>query len=644
MAAAAGCNFLDVVPDDTATLDDAFKNEQTAEAFLFTCYSYQYDYRNWRGLPGRLSTDELCMESRWGIEWFPIRKYNEGVVGSSSGLGTDLYDMRDTWLDLYQGIRQCHTFLDNIDDVTPVNTAPDVYARLKNQWKGEATFLLAYYHQLIFQIYGPAALIKTSNLEPHARSSAEECASTIAAWYDYAASVLPDNQGRANYGRADKMIALAQKAKMLLYAASPLYNGDPEGVFSDASDAFKQLVHIGTPDQAKWEAARIAAKAAIDFAKEQGKTIYIFNGVDPVTRQAVATDQRKAYLSCRNVLIDSYNSEIIWGYGGTSRIEGDQWARHVVPRGLGTRGANLGDPVGGLAPTLAAVKIFYTSNGKPPESDPQLGYDWSTERMTVPAGASTCNLHLGREQRFYAAIGYDGGVYEFNDWTEHTLNFKRGANSDDKFKQGLYVGNTGTTNDINTSIANQDRSETGYCHKKDINPRGVATSSAWTPYQYVFPLMRLADLYLMYAEACAHSTGSLDQTAKEYLKEIHNRAGLDGNNIYYANYQNDNLVEAIRRERMIELIFESHWHYDLRRWEIADKWHGGRMWGNQGFDEKDGMWGLNILGTTNAELYREVNTNGGLSIPYRFQKRMYLMPIYYEHINKNPLLVQNPGY
>ena len=159
----ASCNMLDVVPDDTATLADAFKDEDKAEGFLFTCYSYQYDPRNFRTVPGRATTDEMVAESRWGAQWFPFKQYNENVIGSSFSMGTGLYDWRDIWLDGYQAIRQCYIFLENIDAVVPKTTPANVFEPLKQQWKGEAIFLLAYYHHLIFQNYGPIVLVEAAD-------------------------------------------------------------------------------------------------------------------------------------------------------------------------------------------------------------------------------------------------------------------------------------------------------------------------------------------------------------------------------------------------------------------------------------------------------------------------------------------------
>ncbi|MDR0542010.1 MAG: RagB/SusD family nutrient uptake outer membrane protein [Dysgonamonadaceae bacterium] len=647
---ATGCNFLDVVPDDTATLADAFKNEDTAEGFLFTCYSYQFDYRNFRTVPGRATTDEIVAESRWGAQWFPFKQYNENVVGSSFSMGTGLYDWRDIWLDGYQAIRQCYIFLENIDGVVPVNTPSNVYEGLKKQWKGEALFLVAYYHHLIFQNYGPLVLLEGTDNSPHPRSKVDDCVNKIVEWYDQAIDMLPANTGAADYGRVNAMIAKAMKAKLLLYAASPIFNGDPENVFNNADPRFVELINKQR-DNTKWERALTAINEAITFAEGQGKRLYEYTGTDPVTKQAVASPERQAYLNVRNLLIDSWNSEIIWGSGGgsntggTQRIDGDEWERHVAPKGLGTRRNSEGNPVGGLSPSLAAVKIFYTSNGLPPENDINRGYDWTEAgRMAIPAGEKTCNLHLNREQRFYAAIGYDQGIYEYNGWTEHPLSLKRGKNGDDYYIQGLRVQGDGGSGQLQTAIQNQDRLETGYVLKKTINPKSVATSGTFTPTAFVWPVIRLADLYLQYAEACAEAKGNLDDKAKGYIEKIHRRAGLNGANFYYRNYTGTQLVEAVRRERMIELIFESAWHYDLRRWELAEKWHNGQLWGNLGYSEREGMWGLNILGLDDATFYQEVNKVGSMSTPYKFDKRMYFMPIYYQHININDLLVQNPGY
>lgn len=636
---ATSCDFLDVVPDDTATLADAFKNETTTEAFLFTTYSYQMEYRNWRSVPGRLTTNEMVAESRWGDIWFPFKLYNTNQTGSSN---LQLYDV---WQNSYTAIRLCYIFLENVDNAKPDNISVEAFEGLKNRWKGEAKFLIAWYHHLLFQHYGPIVLIEGVANAQQPRMSIDECVNAIAGWYDEAAEQLPATVGRGDLGRANKMAALAMKAKLLLYAASPLFNGDPEGVFTEANPDFKKLMNLQR-DNAKWERALRAIEEAITFAEGQGVKLYRFeDSADPVAGRPVITPERRAYLNVRNLAIVNWNSEVIWGYTGSAQNDPDEWERHVVPGGMGGRSRAFGNPVGGLSPTLAAVKIFYSANGKPleKESDAERGYPWTEDgRMTIPEGENTCNLHLNREPRFYAAIGYDGGIYEYNDWKEHVLNLKCGAVGQTDIN-GLYVGQN-----LENSVANQDRLETGYAVKKNVNPTGVAGTATgdWTPIRrYMWTLIRLGDLYLQYAEACAEAKGSLDTKAQEYIKRIHDRAGLDGDNFYYKNYNGAQLVEAVRRERMIELIFESQWHYDLRRWEIADKWFNQGMWASEGYSDREGTWGLNITGTTNEIFYKEVNSvYSGYRAPYVFDKRMYLLPIAIGHVNINELLVQNPGF
>jgi hypothetical protein len=640
MLATQGCNYLDVVPDDTATLADAFKNESTTEAFLFTLYSYQYEFRNWRNIPGRATTNEMVAESRWGDIWFPFKLYNTNQVGSSN------LQLADIWASNYTAIRQCYIFLDNVDNAKPDNISADAFESLKNRWKGEAKFLIAWYHHLLFQHYGPIVLVDGITNVPQPRMNIDACVDKIAGWYDEAAALLPATVGSTDYGRATKMAALAMKAKLLLYAASPLFNGDPEGVFADAVPEFKSLMNLQR-NNAKWDRALTAIDEAINFAETSGgRTLYKHIGADPVAgKPATITPDRQAYLNVRELAVTNWNSEVIWGYTGSTPNDPDEWERHVVPGGMGGRSRAFGQPVGGLAPSLAAVKIFYSSTGMPLEqmNDAARGYSWTAEgRMTIPAGANTCNLHLNREPRFYAAIGYDGGIYEYNGWTENVTNFKCGTVGQVDIS-GLYIGSS-----LANSIANQDRLETGYAVKKNVSPSGVAgTASAdYTPVRrYAWCLIRLGDLYLQYAEACAEAKGSLDAKAQEYIKRIHDRAGLDGSNFYYKNYNGTQLVEAVRRERMIELIFESQWHYDLRRWEMADKWFNNGMWASAGYSDKNGMWGLSITGVTAADFYKEVNSIAeGYRTPYVFDKRMYFLPISINYININGLLVQNPGY
>jgi len=612
------CDFLDIVPDDTATLGDAFKNETTAENFIFTCYSYQRTYSDFRNQPGIMTSNEFVAAYHWTAEWFPFMRFAQSLDNSSS----PIYDL---WQSYYQGIKQCYIFLNNIDAVKPVNMSESIYATNKEQWIGEAYFLIAYYHHLLLQNYGPIVIMEGETVEKQPRLTYDECVEKIAALYDEAITRLADRMQPANYGRATKAVAKSFKAKLYLYAASPLFNGNTD--YADFKDKEGNVLVNQTYSKEKWKTAMDAAKEAITFAEGLGYKLYEWEGNDPFTKAPVASTARQAYLNTRYMVVDvkNWTSELIWGY--TIKESSDGWHRHVVPHGMADRPNNSSQPFGAISPSLAAAKIFYTANGLPPESD--SSFPWNA-RMTVPSGENTCNLHLNREPRFYAAIGYDRGIYEFNGWgdTEYTLKLRcgNGANNSSLTGGGTNPEPNGC---IGPSTRGNDHLYAGYAIKKTVHPGGEATSSAWSFQSYAWPLMRIADLYLMYIEACAEYNGSLDTDAKNYLTKIHARAGIPDK---YHTATGDNLIKSVRRERMIELVFESQWHYDTRRWKIAKEWYA---------NEKDGMYGLNEMGQTADDFYQEVPCRNQ---PYIFNDRNYLMPINSEYVNTNEKLVQNPGY
>ncbi|MDR1120524.1 MAG: RagB/SusD family nutrient uptake outer membrane protein [Dysgonamonadaceae bacterium] len=612
----AACNYLDIVPDDTPALSDAFKNEKTAESFLYTCYSYQYDYFDFRGTPGLATSNELVCAYHWTSQWFGCVEFNSGVYSSSNPLmnpwgGFTYYNYESP--SLYQGIRQCYIFLNHIDEAVPATIDANTYATLKNYWIGEAKFLIAYYHQLLLQCYGPIVFMENETEERYPRLSLDESVDKIAGMYDEAIGLLPASRTqKSEYGRVSKTVAKALKAKLLLYAASPLFNGNQDYKVLEDKEG-RQLISQAY-DKEKWKRAMTAIDEAITFAKSQGHGLYTFDKPDPFGQDPAVKKytegNRQAYLNCRMVLVDDWNKEIIWA-STRSENNGNSPQRHAVPKGIDTRSSGS-DPVGGLGTTLTIAKIFHTGNGLPPEEDPTLGYTWDAEgRMTVPAGAETCNLHLNREMRFYAAVGFDRGPYEFNSDSTYQLKLKAGE------KNGM------------VSKGN-DHLYGGYAVKKIISPYGISTGTQWQMQQYCYPLIRLADLYLQYAEACAEYQGSLDAKAQEYLKSVRERAGLTMN--YFEGKSGDALVTAIRRERMIELAFESQWFFDLRRWKMAEEWFK---------NDKDGMWGLNDEGTNNTTFYKETQLD---TQPFVFNKKNYLLPIKLDYINANENLVQNTGY
>ena len=595
----SSCDYLDIVPDDTATLDDAFKNETTAEGFVYTCYSYIPNYLYFRDAMGWCTSNEMVGGYHWTSQWFVFMAIQQGADNSSS-------PRVDYWKDYYQAIKQCYIFLNNIDKVSPVFMSPSVYEARKKEWIGEVQFLIAYYHHMLLMNYGPVVIVEGEITEKQPRLPYDQCVEKIAAMYDQAINNgLPLKVQPANYGRASQVVARAMKAKLLLYAASPLFNGNTDYANFKNKDG-EQLISQ-TYDKNKWQTAMTAIDDAISFAKTQGHDLYEYK-TKPLTDPF-----EKAYHNSRYVMVENWNSEVLWAYTGRSEQQmGNSYSfqTHAVPKAIGDRAYSAATPYGAISPTLAAAKIFYDANGCPPEKNAAT---WS-QRMTIAPGDSTIQLHRNREPRFYAAIGYDRGTFEYNGDQVYTLYLRHGEKNGarDKGADHLY---------------------SGYAIKKPIHPEGQSTSSTWGYQSYAFPIVRLSDLYLAYAEACAEFNGTLDAKAKQYVTDIRTKAGIpDLETSYGKTLNGQELVDAIRRERMIELIFEGHWYYDLRRWKTAEEWHK---------DEKAGMWGLNDMGKTAEEFYQETRMTASYLI---FEKRQNFLPIKIEWTTVNDLLVPNPGW
>ncbi|MCY6339106.1 RagB/SusD family nutrient uptake outer membrane protein [Bacteroides fragilis] len=310
-------------------------------------------------------------------------------------------------------------------------------------------------------------------------------------------------------------------------------------------------------------------------------------------------------------MVDPWNKELIWGYSGVKEDATNQnfFQVLVIPKGFCPRGQA---PIGGIGPSLEAVEFFYSENGIPCDQDPS--YKWE-DRMKIMPNDSTIYLHRKREPRFYAFVGYDRGPYEINSDTV-TLRLRFGEQ-----------------NGVAQADLNADHLYGGYALKKGVCPSDQALNSGtFTIDTYPFPIIRLGELYLNYAEACAEYNGTLDADATRYFNAIREKAGLPTLAESFGNPTGDALVKVVRRERMNELIFEGHWLYDLKRWKEAERFFA---------KDANGMRGLNSAGATAEEFYT------ARVLPERpliFTQKQYLYPIKQDYIDINPNLIQNPGW
>jgi len=275
----------------------------------------------------------------------------------------------------------------------------------------------------------------------------------------------------------------------------------------------------------------------------------------------------------------------------------------------------------GVAPTLSMVELFYTKNGLPIDKDPEYNFEGRYAVGTSPAGGTTLNLNLDREPRFNAWISYHNGNYEITrpgGITSVKTMFRRNDEHGIKTRSNNY-------------------SPTGYLNKKGVNPKfGANQNTEAQPTiteSYPWPLVRLAELYLSYAEALIEYDPANIALAKTYIDKVRVRAGIPTIDeawepIGGANTQ-EQLRSIVRQERSIEFYLENHRFWDLRRWMTAEQPLGTQA------------KGMNINGTTDAEFFN-VTT---VQFVRNFRSpAFYLMPIPTADINKNPNIVQNIGY
>ncbi|MBD8487815.1 RagB/SusD family nutrient uptake outer membrane protein [Echinicola sp. CAU 1574] len=586
----SSCNYLDIVPDDVSTVEDAFKRPNEAMNFLYSLYGFMPAENDMFSAIALWGTDEMV--TPWDRSHYYAKRMMRGELNA-----TDPFF--DYWtpsgeIDMYDGIRQCYIFLNNIDD-TPGFTAAEI-----TRMKGEATFLIAYYHFNLLRQYGPIVLMENEvpfdapeEVYFAARKPYDVCVDFIAGKFDEAVELLPDNVASSSEaGRVTKVIAQSIKARMLLYAASPLFNGNSEFYDGFTNKDGTPLMNTSYSEE-KWLRAAEEIKKAIDQAEAMGIKLYEHTAVEG------GTGEQGKY-NYRYSMVEPWNEELIWGYSIPEGYYG--WQRHSMPRVAGAA-------YNGQAPSISMVEKYYTKNGLPIDVDPEFDYE---DRYDL--ADSTIALHRNREPRFYASIAFDRGTFM--------------ANGDEVpmyLREGEQHG---------WSSGQNNYSPTGYLVQKGVHPETIITASQDQMVNYPWPLVRLGELYLDYAEALNEYYGAARHTEViEYLDEIRTRSGVPTIAESWAlvgksSFSKAEMREIIKQERNIELAFEGHRAWDVRRWK-------------EGVEEFDvAAQGLNITANSPDEFYRVVNTENRVFNSPSY----YLFPIRISELEINQNLVQNPGW
>jgi len=559
---ASSCKkYLDIVPDNIATIDQAFDLRASAQKYLFTCYSYLPNANSGAGNNNHtfLGSREICtINPILDAGSQPIQNMAYGLQSSSAPVA-NYWDGELGGTPLFGGIRDCNIFLQNIERV------PDITIDEKAQWIAEVKFLKAYYHFFLLRMYGPIPVIR-KNIEVSAdvdavkvkREPVDTVVNYVVQLLDEAVADLPHQPGNQleELGRATKTMALAVKAQTLVMAASPLFNGNADYANFKGKDG--QQLFPTSYDAAKWQKAADACKTAIDMAKSAGNQLYYFYKPFDIPYISPAT---QTCMNVRGAITDSWNLETVWGAANTS------WA-DVLQSYCTPRNAINGYSHALFGANINACEMFYTKNGVPIDED--FSWDYSNmytalkiinreDSSLLKPNYVTSSFNVDREYRFYADLAFDGSSY-----------FTAGKTDE---KNLMYINTMWGSNNVTANTVSRS-SITGYWSKKLVNYKN---SGSYSISRYVWPTIRLSELYLMYAESLNEVAGP-SNNVYQYIDSVRARAGLKGVVESWQNYSRqpnkpatkDGLRNIIQQEIMIEFMFEGNNYWNVRRWKRLD--------------------------------------------------------------------------
>ncbi|MHB0756737.1 RagB/SusD family nutrient uptake outer membrane protein [Polaribacter sp. M15] len=535
---ANSCEYLEYDETSFNRKEDVFTDFNRSKNFLTAIYNYlPTDFNSIDGAMRASASDE----AEHVLDLSNIQRFNQGRYSA-------LQPIDNVWGNMYSGIRAVNMFLEETEGQEFIEDQYNLdYDEIIEQFKNypyEARFLRAYFYFELLKRYKNIPLI-TKVLTPEEainakQSSFDEVVSFIISECDAISLELPESyigfSSSSETGRVTKGAALALKARLLLYAASPLHNTNN--------------------NSSLWEAAAIAAKEVIDLNVYSLENNYA-NIVNNYTSNELILERRE---------------------GNTNGFE-----RRNFP--VGFEGGNTG-----TCPTQNLVDAYEMQSNGLPITDPASGYDPN-------------NPYSGRDPRLQQTVITNGST-----WKGQTVQ--------------SFIGGTNGKPITNAT-------KTGYYLKKYVIEAINLQPTNTTSREHTWVLFRYGEVLLNYAEAMNEAYGpenanSLGLTALEAVNLIRQRANMPN---FPSGLSQNQFRDKLRNERMVELAFEDHRFWDIRRWKI----------GQQTTD----IYQMEI--TPN-------NTGGGFVFEKKllevraFEDRMNLYPIPQAELFKNRNLTQNIGW
>lgn len=624
-----GCNYLDMVPEkDIETVESLFEQRTKVELWWKGLYAELNNiFADFRVNTAYLGADEFVTCQALHSSTL----YNLDGLKIADGLQMSQNPYGSIWYRMYVVIRNCNIFLENVDHTYNMSEED------RNWWKADVKAVKAYVYFELVRRYGPICLVpqnmpvdlpvKDYQLP---RQHVDTCFKEIINLLEESMEYVPKHSQRiSNYGHTFSLEAVyALKAKVLLYAASPLFNGN--AFYSDFKNKNGELLFNSTYDRNKWLLAAEAADKAAEMCEDGGRALVL-------GATGKKTDLLNKMADIENMSFSRFNNSeylLEWKYPST-------FYQFILPRLVGDDDNFDSQALGCLSPSMKMVEMYYTANGLPIDADITWNYSnrykLASESSPVyegviPMNIDVVNLHLRREPRFYACIAGD------------RMYWQRGTNTADKdynFLVKAHKGEEPWGTQYDFIVSNSWQNINGYWLKKHLfswfNTLGYANNLQGNE---TAAIIRLAEVYLMQAEAWNEYLDQPDSRVYDPLDKVRERAGVLPVREAWGSYSNNpvkvttkvGMRDIIHQEYGIEFAFEGHRYWDIRRWLTA----------HQTMNEK--QYGWNVIGTTDQTFY---NYETGPVVVYSSNKfiapRDYLDPFDAEEILISGM-VQNPGW
>lgn len=622
--ASTGCDdYLDKAPDDQLTMDMIFSDRVRTEDWLAGVYSSvpspMWGYFKDQGY--NIMGDDITIPQDWSpYGWANVYAYTTGNWSPISEWNPNY------WVELPKRIRAGLIFLDRVRVIPSMELTEEYVHQMKN----EVRFLIAYYYSLMIELYGPIpftpGVIFPVDAPESELMTQQVPYDQIVDWLDQELLDISRNlpavySNNSDWGRATSIMALAIRAKTLLYAASPLFNGNPD--FADWKNADGENLFKPEYDAGKWKRAADAHLDLIKAAEAAGHRLYYEYNPDG------SIDPFMSYYNMSLKRFSDGNKEILFGRPYNHDL--NFWAEHHLPKGIRGNAA--------MGVTQELVDAFFMENGELPitgykdDGTPVInpasgyvekGFSSGTEMRYTrwPGGGpssltdkenglnpvtmeNTYNMYCHREPRFYVSVIYNNAWLDVDN---RNVNFLQGG--------------------LDTDMT-FDSPQNGYNVRKRIS-LDLCPSKGKYVYQPGI-LYRMADAYLGYAEALNEYLSAPNDEVYKYVNLIRERAGIPE---LRKNLSKEDMRAAIQQERRVEFNCEGIRFHDVRRWKLGEKYFGGKL------------YGMNHDGSLRSD--DESNPKAFYKRTFyksrTFNKKMYLWPVPQAQIDINPKLRQAPGY